>query len=70
MKLKFLYALGLFLCLSTLASSNECIRHCPKMAKPSVHPVKDGQAEATLSATIEEEESRHAFSPIIRLLYI
>jgi len=70
MKLKSLYALALFLCLSTLASSNECIRHCPKTAKPTVQAVKAGQAEANLSATTEEEESRHAFSPIIRLLYI
>jgi hypothetical protein len=28
MKLKLLYTLGLLLCMSTFASSNECVRHC------------------------------------------
>ena len=70
MKLKFFYILGLFLCLSTLASSNECVRHCPKATIPSAQPARNSQAEATLPATGEEEESNHSFSPIIRLLYI
>jgi hypothetical protein len=70
MKLKFFYILGLFLCLSTLASSNECIRHCPKATIPSAQPAKNSQAEASLPATGEEVESNLSSSPIIRLLYI
>jgi hypothetical protein len=70
MKLKFLYALGLFLCLSTFASSNECIRHCPKSTIPSAQPVTSARSEANLSATTEEEGSDHSLTPLIRLLYI
>jgi hypothetical protein len=29
MKLKFLYTLGLLICLSNFASPNECARNCP-----------------------------------------
>jgi hypothetical protein len=71
MKLKFLYVLGFFLCLSTLASSNECVRHCPVTANPTLSPVKEVRTGEPGAATTEEEEgSAHQFSPIIRLLYI
>jgi len=70
MKLKFFYVLGLFLCLSTFASSNECVRHCPKATIPSAQPARNSQAEAALPASVEEEESNLSSNPIIRLLYI
>jgi hypothetical protein len=70
MKLKFLYILGFALCLSTFASSNECIRHCPKTIAPSARPATNSQAEA--AATVAQEEEMEIASPgsIIRLLYI
>jgi len=70
MKLKSLYALALFLCLSTLASSNECIRHCPKAANPSAQPAKNSQTEAAAAIAQEEETTFDSPGPVIRLLYI
>jgi hypothetical protein len=72
MKLKSLYALALFLCLSTLASSNECIRHCPKAkaASPSAQPAKNSQTEAAAAIAQEEETTFDSPGPVIRLLYI
>ena len=72
MKLKFLYALALFLCLSTFASSNECTRHCPKTASPSVQPVPRNQPDAASAVTEKEQEEQADYSPfpLVRLLYI
>jgi hypothetical protein len=73
MKLKFLYALALFLCLSTFASSNECTRHCPKTTAPRVQPVPGNQPDAASAAATEKEQEDQAdYSPfpLVRLLYI
>jgi hypothetical protein len=73
MKLKSLYALALSLCLSTLASSNECIRHCPKAATPSTpsaQPAKNTRTEAAAAIAQEEETTIDSPLPVIRLLYI
>jgi hypothetical protein len=69
MKLKFLYALAFFLCLSTFASSNECTRHCPKTTAPRVQPVAGNQPDAA-SAANGEEQADYSPIPLVRLLYI
>jgi hypothetical protein len=44
MKLRFLYILGLLLCLSNFASPNECAKHCP------LAPSSTGQAASAAQA--------------------
>ena len=77
MKLKLLYTLSLLLCLSTLASSNECIRHCPSTtgpasAGPSASSLTTGQDKsATVTAEEEDEPAADRLAlPLIKLLYI
>ena len=61
MQLKFLYALGFLLCLSTLASSNECTRHC----------AGNGTKVSAVSEVSESESAaQQPASSIIQLLYI
>jgi hypothetical protein len=56
MKLRFLYTLGLLLCLSNFASPNECARHCPLAASSNGHagstakPGSAAQAASTARA--------------------
>ncbi|HXB10066.1 MAG TPA: hypothetical protein VNW04_23245 [Puia sp.] len=39
MRLRFLFTLGLVLLLSTLASSNECLRYCHHTVAPTTHSI-------------------------------
>ena len=65
MQLKFLYALGFLLCLSTLASSNECTRHC------AGNGTKVSASAAQQPAPSQEEEAGTApHDALIQLLYI
>jgi len=59
MQLKFLYALGFLLCLSTLASSNECTRHC----------AGNGTKVSEVSE-VSESAAQHPAPSILQLLYI
>ncbi|HEY4061529.1 MAG TPA: hypothetical protein VGM30_06500 [Puia sp.] len=62
MALKFLYTLGFLFCLSIVASSNECTRHCAGTgAKVSV---------AQQTAPSQEEEADNPPNALIQLLYI
>jgi len=63
MALKFLYALGLFLCLSTVASSNECMRHC------NGNETKVPVVTQTVAPS-QEEEADNTPNALIHLLYI
>jgi hypothetical protein len=85
MNIKFLYALGLLLCLSTVASSNECTRFFHRTsgkgcsatspcdaAAPTLSAAPTVSAEPTLSASSDAtSETDHAPSlTLIKLLYI
>lgn len=73
MKLKFLYALGLLLCLSTVASSNECTRLFHPMAgKGHIAACAcDGKAPSLPASSEADGETDHAYSlTLIKLLYI
>lgn len=79
MKLKFLYALGLLLCLSTVASSNECKRsnECTRLFHPTAGKghiaacACDGKAPSVSASTEADGETDHAYSlTLIKLLYI
>jgi hypothetical protein len=63
MQLKFLYALGFFLCLSTFASPNECARHCAGNGTKVSAAVRQPTPP-------QEEEAERAPAALIQLLYI
>lgn len=75
-KLKFLYTGCLLLCMSTIASSNECLRYCRhtagKIAIPGVSTVIPGKhlAEAAEEAGSEAEGAQNTAPSLIKLLYI
>jgi len=75
MTLKLLYTGCLLLCLSTIASSNECPRYCHqtavKVAIPGVSTIPPSchMAEAT-EETGSEESQNDAAPTLIKLLYI
>ena len=72
-KLKFLYALGLLLCLSTVASSNECTRFYRRTSGKGCSASAPCDAAApTLSASSDATgETDHAPSlTLVKLLYI
>jgi hypothetical protein len=74
MKLRFLYTLGLLLCLSNFASPNECSRHCPLAAwpvTPSTAPAASATEPAAAAATQTASGQGESNSPtLIKLLYI
>jgi hypothetical protein len=68
MKLKFLYTGCLLLCLSTIASSNESLRHCHHTAGKVVIP---GAIPGVTAASSSEQEQLDPAAPsLIKLLYI
>ncbi|HEY6899893.1 MAG TPA: hypothetical protein VI233_04595 [Puia sp.] len=68
MKQKFLYILGLLLCLSTFASSNERARNCGHVCPQAAAAAK---AAATPSISGEVSEvSNVSQLPVLRLLSI
>jgi len=72
MKRKFLYALALLLCASTVAFSKECARDwCGAAGK--MHPVCSSQAKAPAAIVDESDQTQesHIFlHTFIRILYI
>ena len=78
MKLKLLYTGCLLLCMSTIASSNECLRYCHhtvgKIAIPGVSTVIPGKHLAEVPEETSEETGsegpRNTAPTLIRLLYI
>ena len=47
MRLRFIFTLGLVLIMSTIASSNECLRHCRK-AVPKATPTLSNEYSTLL----------------------
>lgn len=74
MKLKLLYTGCLLLCLSTIASSNECVRSCHhtagKIAIPGVSPAAPDQHMAAAAEEAGSEGAQHTAPTLIKLLYI
>ena len=74
MQLKLLFTGCLLLCLSTIASSNECLRYCHhtagKIAIPGVSAVSSSQHAAEAAAKAGAEEAQNAAPTILKLLYI
>jgi hypothetical protein len=84
MNLKILYTLGLLLCMSTFASSNECARNCHDTGKkdntgkiihlPATAPAPSLVSDRDKAATSEDnpsagEDKAYALT-LIKLLYI
>lgn len=67
MKLKFLYTGCLLLCLSTIASSNESLRHCHHTAGKVVIP---GAIPGVTASSSEQEQLDAPAPTLIKLLYI
>jgi len=77
MKLKLLYTGCLLLCLSTIASSNECPRFCHhaagKIAIPGVSAAPAAPSDRRIVIATEEadpEASQNTAPTLIKLLYI
>ena len=74
MKLKLLYTGFLLLCLSTIASSNECPRFCHhtagKIAIPGVSATAPGRHIAEAAEEAGSEASQNSAPTLIKLLYI
>ena len=75
MKLKLLYTGCLLLCMSTIASSNECLRYCHhpagKIAIPGVSAAStDGQNTAVTAEEAGGDTSPATAPTLIKLLYI
>jgi hypothetical protein len=74
MKLKLLYTGCLLLCMSTIASSNECLRYCHhtagKIAIPEVSTVIPGKHTAEATEETDSEGAQNTAPTLIKLLYI
>ena len=74
MNLKLLYTSCLLLCMSTIASSNECLRYCHhtagKIAIPGVSTVIPGKHTAEAAEEADSEGPQNTAPTLIKLLYI
>ena len=75
MKRKFLYALVLLLCLSTVAFSNDCARFwCRAAGKPAPHRDTVGREATVHGSRVSEpapaQENHFFLHTFIKLLYI
>jgi hypothetical protein len=74
MKLKLLYTGCLLICLSTIASSNECPRYCHhtagKIVTPGVSTSSPGQRSAATAEEDGAEGSQSTPLTLVKLLYI